>query len=368
MLGVFESLKGLLKAHSVCIDGPAFRLHYRCTVLFLLSASLLLSCRQYFGDPIHCIQNDVRRIDAVENFCWIHSTFTLPHAWNKTVGVSVPHPGIDTHKEGQDKLYQGYYQWVALVLLLQGILFYLPRYLWKIWEKGIMKAYALDLKYPLLPTCDSTKSYKLLTHSLHIHWGHNRSYCTKYVFCEVLALVNVVFQMLLLDKFLGGAFTTFGIEVLKWTEWEQDYRTDPLVKRFPRMTKCVFYDYGSSGDVQKVDALCLLPLNILNEKIFIILWFWMVFLCVVSAITLFYRFLLAAMPMLRYCVLVNRAPQASKGALDRLVGSSGLSDWFVLYLLAENIDSTHYCAVVSSLVAAMDQNVYDPVAVRGFFK
>lgn len=360
MITVFSGLKNLLKHHSVYIDGVIFRLHYRVTVLILLSASILLSCKQYFGEPIHCLQRDVKRTEVVENFCWIHSTFILPHAWNLTVGSAIPHPGIDRHVPGQDKVYHAYYQWVALVLLLQGIFFYLPRYCWKCWEKGLMKALSLNLRDPLLPPDESRKSYKLLSHALHIHWGHFTGYFRRYIFCELLTLINVLGQMWLLDTFLGGAFTNFGIKVIQWSEWDQEYRTDPLVKAFPRMTKCIFHDYGSSGSVQKIDALCILPLNILNEKIFIFLWFWMVMLTCFTAFVLIYRVLLSSMPLLRYCVLVTKAPTASKGALDRLVGSSQLSDWFVLYLLSKNIDSQHYGSVISHLAAKMEQNGYVP--------
>lgn len=38
-----------------------------------------------------------------------------------------------------------YYQWVCFVLLGQAVMFYTPRYLWKIWEGGRLKALAADL-------------------------------------------------------------------------------------------------------------------------------------------------------------------------------------------------------------------------------
>ena len=43
---------------------------------------------------------------------------------------------------------------------------------------------------------------------------------------------------------------------------------------FPRAAKCTFESYGPSGTIQSFDALCLLPLNILNQKLFIIVWIW----------------------------------------------------------------------------------------------
>ena len=40
--------------------------------------------------------------------------------------------------------------------------------------------------------------------------------------------------------------------------------------------QCTFHKFGTSGEVEKHDALCLLPLNIVNEKVYIFLWFWSV--------------------------------------------------------------------------------------------
>lgn len=33
-----------------------------------------------------------------------------------------------------------------------------------------------------------------------------------------------------------------------------------------------------------IDGLCILPLNIINEKIYVFLWFWFVFVAIVSAV------------------------------------------------------------------------------------
>jgi hypothetical protein len=43
-----------------------------------------------------------------------------------------------------------------------------------------------------------------------------------------------------------------------------------MVYVFPRMTKCTFHKFGSSGEIEKHDALCILPLNIFNEKVSIL--------------------------------------------------------------------------------------------------
>ena len=52
--------------------------------------------------------------------------------------------------------------------------------------------------------------------------------------------------------------------------------SDPMAKVFPKVTKCSFHKYGPSGTIEIRDGLCVLPLNIINEKIYILLWFWSV--------------------------------------------------------------------------------------------
>ena len=48
---------------------------------------------------------------------------------------------------------------------------------------------------------------------------------------------------------------------------------DPFHLVFPKMTKCNLEMYGPSGTIVNYDGLCVLPVNILNEKIFLLLWF-----------------------------------------------------------------------------------------------
>jgi hypothetical protein len=39
------------------------------------------------------------------------------------------------------------------------------------------------------------------------------------------------------------------------------------------VTKCTFFKYGSSGTTESRDGLCILALNIINEKVRILLYF-----------------------------------------------------------------------------------------------
>ena len=84
-------------------------------------------------------------------------------------------------------------------------------------------------------------------------------------------------------------YTLCIVQVIAFAERDQEDRLDPMIYIFPRMTKCTFHKFGTSGEVEKHDALCILPLNIVNEKIYIFLWFWLLLLGCLSTLVVAYR-------------------------------------------------------------------------------
>lgn len=100
----------------------------------------------------------------------------------------------------------------------------------------------------------------------------HKSYTMRYFFCEALCLVNIVLQLYLMNNFFDGEFFTYGLRVMNFSDDLQEDRFDPMVYVFPRVTKCTFRMYGPSGTLQVKDSICILPLNIVNEKTYIFLW------------------------------------------------------------------------------------------------
>ena len=99
--------------------------------------------------------------------------------------------------------------------------------------------------------------------------------CTKLLF-----VLNSFAQFFLLNLFLGNDYHLFGLEVLSkfvsgldWTE----------SKRFPRVTLCDFY-IREIGIVHRYTVQCVLPINLFNEKIFLILWFWILLLAGINLV------------------------------------------------------------------------------------
>ena len=59
MFDVFGDVKSLIKLESICIDNNVFRLHYKATFIILVLASLLVTSKQYIGDPIDCVVEEI---------------------------------------------------------------------------------------------------------------------------------------------------------------------------------------------------------------------------------------------------------------------------------------------------------------------
>ena len=53
-------------------------------------------------------------------------------------------------------------------------------------------------------------------------------------------MVNVVGNIYFIDKFLGGTFLTYGVDVINLPDQDPETRVDPMVRIFPRLAKCTF--------------------------------------------------------------------------------------------------------------------------------
>ena len=62
---------------------------------------------------------------------------------------------------------------------------------------------------------------------------------------------------------------------------------------------CTFHSVGTAAGEQKFNSLCVLSLNIINEKIYLFLWFWFFLLTSITAVHLLYRITIIILPYSR---------------------------------------------------------------------
>ncbi len=92
---------------------------------------------------------------------------------------------------------------------------------------------------------------------------------------DSLNLLNVLLNIFFTNWYLGHSFLAYGPQALAYAASDPATRSPegPMDLIFPKMTKCTLNSFGPSGTIQNHDALCVMPVNVLNEKIYFILWF-----------------------------------------------------------------------------------------------
>ena len=152
-----------------------------------------------------------------------------------------------------------------------------------------------------------------------------------------------------MNRFFDGAFMTLGLDVIAYSEQDPEDRVDPLIWVFPRMTKCTFRKYGPSSNIEVMDVLCILPLNIVNEKLYVFLWFWFLGLAGLTLINNAFRIVLMISPRMRAYFLHVRLRFVSRDAINVIIRQSRIGDWFLLYMVGQNMDASIFSEVMCDL-------------------
>ncbi|XP_037871916.1 innexin inx7 [Bombyx mori] len=357
------------------IENVAFRLHYQLTVTILLAFVILVCAREYFGDHIKCLSDQGVPDHVIQTYCFFMATFTIVRHYNESLlqGEFLPHPGVGPILATDETIHHTYYQWVPFVLFIQSICFYLPHYIWKTKEGGRIKALVDGLQYAGLALHDdditvngtTVPSKKTLENKLDsirkdiiLRLKISRTWSTWLVSMEVANLLHVMFQVWVINKFLNGAFMSLGPRVLETKDWS--HIVDPLELVFPKVTKCIFHKYGPSGSIQQHDALCVMALNIIHEKIYTVLWFWLLFLFIVSLLAVIWRVISFFLyrRSLRFNEMMFRHVSNAKFNpynVIRVVNGCEFADWLFLYYLAKNMQGFVFQALFVRLAEELEK-------------
>lgn len=342
-----NQLISLLQPENVQVDSFNFKLHSKVTVAILLLSSLLACHGQFFSEPIQCTDIPGVSKQVVDSYCWTHQIYLVTSKTSGHDGRDYAYPGVTAERSDvNDKRFLSYYPWVSLVLFLQALCFVLPNYLWKtILGDNISSLMQHNLK----SSGSESVQRNIELDRLAKEWSNSRGayghLAVAYLACEALNLVNVVGQMFLIDRFLGHTFWTFGSDIIENSMMPAEVRVDVLSEVFPKMSKCSYWKYGPSGQIDQLDTLCNLPINFLNEKVYIVLWFWLV--CLASMTTLYLAYLLTVIlvPSLQIKIISSKLPRpANKDNVSfavhskKLNGVERLGDWLVLNMLFSNLD------------------------------
>nr|CDJ95666.1 Innexin domain containing protein [Haemonchus contortus] len=265
----------------------ADRLNSRITVCLLALSSVLLMSSHFMGDPITCwtpAQFTKQWADFVNQYCYVHGTYFV------SLNESLPF-----NESERRKIPINYYQWVPYILAVQAFLFYMPRFIWKslISVTGYDLAGAIqyvDAFWTTVKSNDATFKARIAAFegraSAYIWDGlrlarnkNSRDMALYYTVSTVIQTLNAWLQWLCLNALLQSPlYTLWGPalvhDLIRGDDWQ-------VTGHFPRITHCDF-NRRRPASVQLDTVLCVLSLNIYYEKLFIFLWFWLLFVAIVS--------------------------------------------------------------------------------------
>ncbi|KAM7540100.1 hypothetical protein Aperf_G00000034424 [Anoplocephala perfoliata] len=338
---------------NLSVDDFADRLNL-FTVVLLLLCVLLVSVKQYVFNSISCYipvsPSGSEFKNYVADYCWVHGTIPLR--------ADEEMPTTPEEWDLYDKYRRiSYYQWVPFMLGLQCIFFYLPHVFWEV----ICNYRASGDIFTLLQTAKSANSEsrsgrkkevirvaEFLEDMLDNHkcprQGRKARMVDKmhdvcgicvvskrlgncliwsYMVLKLVIILNATLQLYLIQVFLGftGHYLkpapietvmagkpkytfekseysySFGWAIARYIQSGQEW---PETLLFPRVSYCRVPSIRLVGGENAYTAQCALPINMLNEKMYIFLWFWIVFLVIVTAISLTLWILRMISPFRRY--------------------------------------------------------------------
>lgn len=211
---------------------------------------------------------------------------------------------IPVEQEQRNSEELSYYQWVPIILMFMAFLFKFPALVWNVLNgsSGMNVAKIVSMSEDIMigplekrdETLRNIACYmnRWLQGHKHYHWNvivrmrqkASRFFCFccakrdgtyitgLYIFIKMLFVANAITQFFLLNAFMGGWFSMYGVEVVDGLVRDHNWRDSP---RFPKVTLCDF-DIRQLQNIQTYTVQCVLPINLYNEKIFIFLWFWFV--------------------------------------------------------------------------------------------
>ena len=201
---------------------------------------------------------------VLNSYCWMYSSFHMPLDYEG--GCTNRNP----HRDG-GPLYNSYYQWVSIFLVVSALMFYAPRALWLMLEGGLMKFLAKGATEKIVENAAEKRESLIKTFQEHLHNKYN-AYAAWFLCCEQLNFTVVVSQWFITDKFLKNQFISYGPDVIRFYNAPEEEHNrlgagNPMCDSFPRVASCNYVRYGTGGAQEERSAICILGLNMINDKV-----------------------------------------------------------------------------------------------------
>ncbi len=139
-------------------------------------------------------------------------------------------------------------------------------------------------------------------------------------------------------------------------ERERQGMVDPMCEAFPKQVACYYSRFGMGGGVDSRHAMCILGHNMINDKVFLLVWIWHAFLILIGVLRVSTRSSQLSSAKVRYFLMkvkMNRyfRNNAHLKHIRHYIYHCSIGDWFVLYQMSKNIPNKRFFAEFLALLA-----------------
>ncbi len=147
----------------------------------------------------------------------------------------------------------------------------MPRLVWLMMEGGLIKFLARGTTGKVVEDPQEKADMLVDAFHNHLHKRYNH-YAFSFFMCEQLNALALLFAWFATDRFLNGQFAFYGPKVFSFytrmpPEERETFAANPMCEVFPRVASCNFVRYGSAGLQENQNAICVLSLNMINDKV-----------------------------------------------------------------------------------------------------
>lgn len=330
MPSISRGLYRWLFQRSAVLEDFADRLSHFWTVGLLLVLACVTSWRHTYTSPITCwcpSQFTGALVVYTHSYCWNsyaiqyeENTEEAMNRLNLSAGFGLFHKNgmpVVSQMEPESLLDKAsttttLYQWLPLILCFQALLFKLPNIVLYTFHgfTGISfdKIAGLTSGYENLNLVERQQLGRQISRYVY-RW------CTRFAGCppcrvltllwflvKILYLVNVSVQLSTLNTYITPGpplenDTSYGNSIQdnmfdnNATMWKES----PV---FPRFVMCRF-DVVFLQNIQNYMVMCSLPANFFNERVYMFLWVWMMFVTIVTSVSLAVWLLKTILPFMR---------------------------------------------------------------------
>ena len=112
---------------------------------------------------------------------------------------------------------------------------------------------------------------------------------------------------------------------------------------------CTFATAGKAGGTQRDNGLCILSQNIINEKIYLFLWFWWILLFVVGGLRFLFDLAILSTGAFRTRLIEQKLDLIENQGMRDFINKLGVGDWFILYQIGKNTNEEFFHAFIENL-------------------